>query len=370
MLLNLIVITSLTFFLTNLTGFRFKKLNMKKIISLIMIVLIIYLYIIRRYIGYIGDTLYGGNDSIVYMNRFLNSSRNIFVSLKNQGNEFGYGLLVFTIRFFTSNYTIFQIVYYLIILYLVLSILSDLPKNNKWYMYILVMIFITLPIMTTINLMRNYLAYFITFYAYTCLIKGKRVKSIVLFIISVSIHIASIAFIIVYFIKEHKQINRRKLYTRNIFMVLSLTIILLISIYAIKPILLNTKYYMYLDFGSLNIAYGIFLERLTYLAIIFLLGDGFINNKKHNSKLITLMFLSFIPIFLQTLIPTLYRMNYFFDIISFYIIINIYEYLNSKSSNVNKNLMNIIMISLLIFKIYSYLTKTIPGYGLLPWKFL
>ncbi len=322
---------------------------------------------------YVDDGVHiGGADAIVYKGRFEEANLSLFQSIKKQEYEPGYAILVYIVRLFTDNFTVFLVVYYLIVFLLIGYSLNRINFKSGIVSFSLIFIFIVIPLFDSMNLMRNMLAYFIALSSFLKMSKRKYSSGIILALLATSIHISAIILVpvfLTFYILSAKSI--RKIKNTQIGFLLCLVFIFLSiysAIFLLKPFILTTKYSMYFNTQGTQFAYGMFIERLSVVFLFF-----FINKKRNiNNRglldygIITTIFgLAFT--LLQIEVPILYRVNMICSIGSFFTLVmlnNSYSCL--KQSNCKRFIYATITLLLLVFKISSLVTDSIDNYSLLP----
>lgn len=188
-------------------------INFKSVYFLPIFCAALALYWSNRHIGISWNG--GVDDAIGYIESFVNMKKDdiiiIFLNFINQpaGNEIGYSLFVYLIRFFTSNENIFLFFVY----FTMLSLLSlaALKINGRYNLLIISVIFFGVGgfvEQAALHLFRATLASLVLFYAVSFFQYNKK-KTYILMFLSCIIHVAAIPLVLIYFIIKKIRSNEK-----------------------------------------------------------------------------------------------------------------------------------------------------------------
>ena len=195
----------------------------------------------------------GGTDTLVYMELFNNISYthlNIKDMLLLDGNEYLFYNLMYIVRLFGGNYYIFQFIVYSIIVICYIYFIDKFINDEK--QWICIMLFM-IPILKSLNIIRNCLAVAISLISIDYLRNEKYLKCFLVLLISFLCHYISIVlivFAILYYVIcskyniINKYLEQRKKVLLSIFCSIFLSILVLPIV---KFILENFGYSAYLD---------------------------------------------------------------------------------------------------------------------------
>lgn len=249
---------------------------------------------------YVNETI-GGADALVYINYFKNP-QDVYIGLTSilslRQTEPLFFIFVKIIRLISSNYVVFFILYYGIIVYAYLRFISKHFDRRMNYMPLM---YVVLPFLNSFNTMRSAMAMAITLLAFVSMTDGKEKKAIFLCIIAAGFHFTSLivlVFIVFYKIINSKMINSKKW-----------AIYILIATYAffyfgssiISSIIGSTKYHIYL--GQNNSIIGQLI-----IIICGILSIIYFNPIK---KIIKRDFLLWAVIFNVMMIPLMVKFGFF-----------------------------------------------------------
>ncbi len=202
----------------------------------------------------------GGIDAWGYKEKFINSDVSLIESLKLQDYEYGYGILIWLFRCLTSNYSVVQIVIYIIMFTALVSYLRYLTWNKTSF---LMLIMLYSMYIDSFNIIRVDFAVFIGLFVYIFLYKGKIKTAFFLSIIATSIHMASLILfplIGVYILfKKKETISLKKM----IFFLILLIMIALIGLSLAGSFISGSRYNAY-NYSEKEMATS------TYLMIVFI----------------------------------------------------------------------------------------------------
>ena len=324
-----------------------------------------------RFIGTKNGVPYGGIDAQAYRSRFDAATGDIFSAIAGQDNEWGYGFFVFFIRLFTSDFQVFLGVYYCILFILAVRATKSLKfrNDNKVLTILLLFCFVVQPIIMSMNLMRNVLAYFIVFDAYRLLCKKKFLFSILVTLLAMSIHMSAIIFLFVIFVNFILKNKRRSLSEYILFFLLFIALGYVLFLIA-KSFMSGTKYeiYFYVEEG-MAFASGLFVQRIMILVSLFCAyGRNKIKAKDYYAFL--LFFSGFLVFVIQPFFSVAYRMHEYINIAIIYLLQNIYSPNSSESSIYRREPIIALMIKAVALFIpfymivFSFFMESIPASGL------
>lgn len=171
----------------------------------------------------------GGTDAFVYREQFLNSNVPFFQQFVNlSGFEPLHVLSLWLVRAFTDNYTVYLVLYYIILALLLIKIAGMYEWHKGGFLSLFAIVLFSV---TSFNTQRNTFAVFFSFLIVDQLRKGRYRKAVLLGIITTLIHFsAAIYFIVIlgfYYLKYVKGDYNRKL---GVFVCLSLAAAAFISV--------------------------------------------------------------------------------------------------------------------------------------------
>ena len=370
-----------------------KKILPSQMVAFSVLLTIILVFFCFRYIGVIDGVNYGGIDAIVYRNRFLNATGGLIEGINSQSNEPLYGLLVYSVRLFTDNFTVFLVVYYAITLALIFRVLSKININNPYYI-IVIFVAICMPLHESMNLMRNCLAYFITLNSFIAIQNKKYLQSIVILLLAIGCQVSASLFAVYLFMKIINDKTKITAFT-NAIIIFGLSICAIVGLSILSVILENTKYIVYLDKGA--IPKIVSLQRLMMIAVSLVVGLKSLNKSNDVNTLYLLAITSLIVIVLQASVSILNRSNVYFNVM--YLVLPSLIYNNKElawdnivikfgnqmlllptytvdkncviayKNTINKNTIIKVSILLLGMSVIIQILRMYSSYGILNWAF-
>jgi hypothetical protein len=327
------------------------------ILLLAYLVFIIFLTFIKIDVGV------GGNDAIVYKLRFENANIPLFQSLKLQGNEYGYGFLIWVLRRVSSNYkivlfTIFSVTFCSIIYFV---------KHIKWTIYtVLSYSMILILVLSGICLIRNILSVSIGMLIYIMLYEKKYIKSFIFAALAVSVHSSAIILfplIIMCVLLDNQKLSMKRL---SVYMMLNVGLIVVLMIVASRFVG-ATKYSIYS--ADEGVALATYLMYIVVLFLGFYRYKNLVASNPFNRTLLISLTTGLFCLVLQLKYSIAYRMLLFYQPIMFALVPGLMEEYNIFSFRKNGAyfLINLGLFAYLILILYKFLTAGAISYGLYPY---
>lgn len=330
----------------------------------IIIFLILFIFLCFRLVS--GEI--GGTDTKIYIEMFNNASLEQ-IDLKNaltlNGEEPLFILLLYITGLFSTNYhTLFFVIYAIIIGAYIFFIDKNVKKRESWFIIMLSII----PILQSMNIIRQSLAIAISLVAIVKLKENKKISSLILLICAFLIHYTAIimaGFYLFYIIISKVKRSAKA----DLFIVILLSIIGVAGSAFLNQFLNTTGYSGYL--GTSNTILG-FIQVYILMFICIVFYKKIMHTLKQNNTQICYDALLYNVIVLTVSIPigAASRTNLYFDMIRMIFWIEIYNtLLNIKVVNKQSKDILIAMITFLlviiwiIFKIYQIWY----GYGIMPY---
>jgi len=304
----------------------------------------------------------GGMDAIKYKLSFENATQSLIQSLFTQGFEPIYGLFVWIIRKISSDFRLFLFIYYTIVFFLQIKILSNVKIT--WLSIISYFAICYILIILSFCLMRNILALFLAWLAYIYLDEKKYKKSFLWITIAVLVHYSAIICYPVWIIcllSDKKYFSLKKVFVY--WFVLFIFLFLLRSIIPYIILLINDKYVVYLN--KYNMAINTFIGRSYIILLTMWKLNELIKRNPINRIMFVVLLVNLLIIPLQSIMPMMYRMLIFAEPAIFFIIPELIYIYSLKKNNYHINiLIRLSLIFYLIWNIISFIRKSIASYGL------
>lgn len=344
--------------------FKFKIENKYIYYLIIYLVLIVFLVFKKVAPGV------GGTDTITYMEHFNNLGY-IKFDLKSlflfDSYEYVFYNLMYLVRILGGNYQHFSfIVYSGLILSYIYVVDKSFNKKDYWIWCILLFI----PILSSMNIIRNCISAALGFVAIQKLNEKKDKQFWLFALLSFFNHyIAIILFALYFFVKffPEKWLNTGKKYCIwQVFIIILSILFIPFFNYFISL----TGYSGYISKFAFSIwGYIPYIIMYIFIAIYFKDLCKYFKQKNNYVYFKSIIFLGFsLPIFIS--IGGANRLLLFFDLPRVIVYINIFSYILTKYKNILKNKENlikvlifIVLISWLIFRIY----RMWSGYEIMPY---
>lgn len=310
----------------------------------------------------------GGTDTKAYINMFENIEFPVF-KIENiinmKGIEYLFLLLLFiTNQICTDYHFLFFIIYGIIISAYITFVDKNIRNKSGWFILSL----IALPILQSMNILRNSLAIAISIYAILNLKNGKVIKYTVLSVLAFLTHYISIiilAFgIFFHFMKKMK--NNRKL---HFFIVIMACIVGVLSISFIKRFISNSGFSGYAD--TENSIKGFLPIYILFLLCYLFFDDLYKKLKKDNIEIYYYMLLFNIIITTISIpIGAASRTNLFFEsgrMLLWYELYLIILEKNVKKDRMVYFLTKLLAITLVLLWIIFRIYRMWFGYGIMPY---
>lgn len=305
----------------------------------------------------------GGNDALIYKERFEQANIPLLESLKFQRMEWGYGLFIWLIRaafsdykvvlFATFSFTFFSILYFI--------------KHIIWNAYtVLSYSMILILVLTQTCLMRNMLSVSIAMLIYVLLYEKKYRKAFIFATIAVSIHISSLILfpiIIMCILLDNKMFTIKKL---SFYIVLD-AIFLFILMAVASNFVSGTKYSVYT--ATQGVAIGTYSMFFIVLFLSFFRYKNLVARNKFNRTLLITLATGTLVVVIQLRYSIAYRMLLFYQPIMFALVSELMEEYKIFSFRKNGALLFIYigLFTYLAVIVYKFFSFGAVAYGLYPY---
>ena len=368
--LSMAILIALLFRFSIIAKIESKKIKIfnshinQKYIYYFAIYLILIVFLVFRYVG-IGV---GGADAGNYI-KFFNESKYVHFNIEKillfKGDEYLFYNFSFLMHLISNNYRpFFFAIYSLIIISEIYVVDKELNDKNDWIF--IIMFF--LPILKSINLIRNCLAAAIGYIAIVKLNKNKYLTYFLISVVAYLNHYLSVilfAFLLFYhFFPKKILYNRKKL----LITIISFDVFTMLLIPLAKWFLSISGFSKYLS--RIKISLIGYIPYLIVFILLFLNFDNiikFIKEKKHFIYYKSMIFIYLIlPIFIS--INGANRILIFFEIPRYIFYIDLYSYYKRKIPNKYQKLVDVLMALLLISYLAFRIYRIWDGYGLMPYN--
>jgi hypothetical protein len=321
-----------------------------------------FLFIVFTVFRLIENNGIGGMDAFVYKMRFENADGPLIQSLILQSNEPLYGLLVWIVRNITSEFRCFLIIFYTIIFFIQIKLLSKINITGIVILAYLSIFFTS--ILLSFCLMRNVLSIFFALLAYIYLDKKDYKVSFLVITMAVLIHFSAVicypVWVACYFFDKNK-IKLRKIFSFFLFILLLCFFLRLIlpTIF----IMIDAKYAVYLN--STGLASSTFISRFFILLLAVWKWKKLIYHNQMNRIMFVVLLFNFLVLPLQAVLPIVYRMLSMADPAVFFLICELFAVCTLTKKNYVVNLfIRLSLIGYLLLNIFMFVSKSMPSYGL------
>ncbi|MGI2799434.1 EpsG family protein [Photobacterium damselae] len=309
------------------------------------------------------DYLYGGSDTIAYLNTFHNLDLSNFFSIFEQRMEKGYVFLMWLFKTTTGSFALFLSFIFSLIYLFFLKICKEITLN---YFTIFSISIFSLFFIDSFNITRMIIGSFLTFISIICLSNGDVRKSILYVLLGSLFQLVSLwggIFIIYYLIVNKYATSKLKYLLLNV-------LLLLISYFSIRVFssvltLIGYGHYLTGDINSFSPLNYIYLTLI--LIGYFFLWKNDIDNKVSNTIFLLLPTMYFvIPLYLNFQIA--YRFNYVYMLCFAFILPDICSACLKSKGYILKFLL-LLPLSYASIKYYSYFVSSMDDiklWGLLP----
>lgn len=331
--------------------------------------IIIMLFIIFSSFRYIGKDV-GGADTLTYINYFNDfkfMKFDIKETLLLNGYEFLFYNLMFVVKALGGNFRIFLILVNFVISLSLVSFV-DCNVNDEKYCFWLILAY--LPMLKSLNIVRNCIAASLAWISITFLSKENYKLSLLFMVLAYLNHY--IALIILVLILFYRYCSNKILSNRKIMLVLNVTSVILaiVALPLMKVIMLKTGYSSYVNRIQISIIGYVPYFLIYFFMILDTEFKKYLDNRNHLGYYKVISFLMLIlPIFI--VINAAYRILLFFDLPMILMLIDIsdyYEkYIPDKFVKVYKILLVLISVSYYIFRICRMWSSSciMPYYNIL-----
>lgn len=326
-------------------GTKLNKKEKHKPIKFFLWIIIIFLVIISGF----RDLTYIGGDEHAYRITFEKILNNGFeFNLDNK--EIGFKLLIYVLSLISDNS---QILIFICALITNVLILLTLYKYSKHFTFSL-FLYITLGMyFSSFNIMRQYLAIAICFWAIRYVLNRKFIKYLLCILIASSIHISALILIPMYFLVNLKILEKKY------FLVLGVSILIAISFDKVMEIWGNISdenlYSNYVAwYFSEQVGVNIIRIIVNILPVIFMLilRKSFINNR-NNSKFLYYSIVSTGILIISYNFIYVARLAAYFGIFN---TIMIPELINSLKNRKTKNI--IFMLVIIFYILWGFIDNS------------
>ena len=327
--------------------------------------LITLIFVIFSSFRYISDGI-GGADTYNYINYFKSLGYVPF-DLKNtlifNGYEYLFYNTMFIVRILGGNYRIFLIIINILMTSCLIYVVEHEFKNeNDWYYFILFF----LPLLKSLNIVRNCLAACLFFVSVSNLNHNNYKKSLLFIILAYLNHyMAILGFVLILFYKyfpEKILLDKRKIIMLNIASI----VMSIVSLPVIKHILLNTGYCGYVSKMQVSL-----IGYMPYIAIyvLMLYDKNFIHYLKSNAHFgyyKIMYFLSLVlPLFM--IMNAANRILLLFEVPIVVILVDIVNFYIKKVPYRYHKLYKCFCISIVFCYYVFRILRIWDGYGLMPY---
>lgn len=354
--------TVLVFFSGKISNF--KKNNRYSTISLFLLSISCIVFVMFSSFRRI-EYGYGGRDAITYKNYFLSVNTNFVEALKIQNYEWGYSILVWIGRMITNNYSFFLLFIYSF-MFIGVALFLKLGTWNKYYIFTIALMISLL--LNSFNINRVILAVTIGLIVYKSLCEKKILRSFLLTILAISIHVSSVillpCILLVILLKKQVKFN----WKINLLLVFLFSMITIGTFKIFFGLIASSKYGIY-DQSS-SIAWPTYIV----IFIVFLLSvakyKSMIELNSNNEVFIKILPMGLMVAPLQMEFPILYRMLLFFLPIVYILVPSLIKVYQMK--RINQFIYPCIQFLLcfyLIIRLYVFFTIEIYSSGI-PYSYL
>ena len=330
----------------------------------IIIFLILFIFLCFRLVS--GEI--GGTDTKIYIDMFNDVNLNQIDfenALTLNGEEPIFILLLYIVRLFSTNYhALFFVIYAIIIGAYIFFIDKNVKKKESWFIIMLAII----PILQSMNIIRQSLAIAISLVAIVKLKENKKISSLILLILAFLIHYTAIimaGFYLFYIIIS--KVKRSAM--ADLFIIVLLSTIGVAGTTVLNQFLNTTGYSGYL--GSSNTILG-FIQVYILIFICIVFYKKLMYTLRQNNTQIYYDALIYNVIVLTASIPigAASRTNLYFDMIRIILWLEIYNtFLNIKMANKQSKdiLISVVTFALVIIWIIFKIHQIWYGYGIMPY---
>lgn len=305
----------------------------------------------------------GGNDAIIYKERFEHANIPLLQSLRLQQNEWGYGLLIWLLRAITSDY---RIVLFAVFSFSFFAMLYFI-RHIKWTTYtVLSYSLILILLITGMCLIRNILSVSIGMIVYGLIYEKKYWKAIILATIGVSIHVTSIILypiIIMCVLLDNKKFSVGKL---SLYLLLDATFLFLLMGVA-STLVKGSKYAAY-D-ATQGVAAATYLVFVLVLILSFARYKNLVEKNPFNRTLLIILATGLLCLVMQLQYSIAYRMLLFYIPITFALISELMEEYKIFSFHKNGGFFVVYLglFTYVVLILYKFFSVGAVSYGLYPY---
>jgi hypothetical protein len=310
-----------------------------------------------------------GADTLAYKRRFENADNIPYLkSLKNQGNEPGYGTLVWIVRALTPD---FRILLFICFSFIFISQLSLIKKIQfSFFTAFVYFVFVFTLILQSLCLLRNILAVCIALYAFFFLVNKKYFSALVLTLIAVTFHFSAAICLPVYFMSRFfakKYFSVKKIIYFTIFAFLAI----LILSFIIKQIITAHfgRYAHYVVGASNYVGTGLTINTFLFYFLIAVLcilkWNKLVKHNEHNQIMFAVLMTGFLILPLELIVSAFYRMLFFIQPAAFFLISEVFSVSKITRKTMFLNLLiRCTLLLAMFYYLYSFFAKIFSAYGL------
>ena len=298
---------------------------------------------------------FGGIDADTYKAVYDHLSLNYFEALNQQRYEKGYGTLVWLFKYLFDSYEVFQLIYFLLMLFMYRLITKNLNGGaSSLISYFLIAFFLII----SFNLSRMMLGVFLLFFVVKFLSEERYKEALLFTLISSLIQMAclwGIVFIVYHY--SLKKIKSRVAFA-SLFFVIIANSFLLVQLF--KSMLVSVNYGHYVaesteQFSGANYIYAIFLSLVYY---VFFRDRKCLSPLSHTIFQLLPTMLFIIPLYLA--VPIAYRFNFIYILFFAFLIPDVISYWRGGESMLVFRLL-IVFIPVLysMYKIFNFYTRDV-----------